>query len=521
MRVLILMLLLPGLALAAPTEEDAAAIEGLASIGPEARQLGMRDAIRDALADNLGLQSRVKELDAASFRLKASWAPFLPYLMAGANFQPSKTESLEQLSSIRFWQRNDSNQGSYNVGVGTNLFTGTNVTLNWAQGGFSTTSTLEAYDDADAALFEGQEPTEFSTAWSNISLNINQSLLQGIDPNYQLRGVGKAKVALNSVELTRDQDVANVVANVLKYYWDLVALRRNVEIKRISKRLAEEQRGVTQARIAAGDLAPIEVFRIDETVATRSAELLEALRTAEEMEQSFKLLLGIGPEDERFRRPLRPIEGITSALPTRDRERSLQVALERNPGLVLQRHQLENGEIDQRSARHELLPDLDLTAALAVSGRGDNQTEALQDINETKFPDFRLGVEFTMPLPDLGAIHSLQAANLDVERSQLQVESAEQEVLAGVESAFRSMRSYDQQVQVAAVRTELASRNADAAEATYQAGRSTLRDVLEAQQALEEARQAEVAAQVQALKARVDLEIVRGTLLDALGVEYR
>lgn len=74
---------------------------------------------------------------------------------------------------------------------------------------------------------------------------------------------------------------------------------------------------------------------------------------------------------------------------------------------------------------------------------------------------------------------------------------------------------------MAAVRTELASRNADAAEATYQAGRSTLRDVLEAQQALEEARQAEVAAQVQALKARVDLEIVRGTLLDALGVEYR
>ena len=61
----------------------------------------------------------------------------------------------------------------------------------------------------------------------------------------------------------------------------------------------------------------------------------------------------------------------------------------------------------------------------------------------------------------------------------------------------------------------------EAAEATYSAGRNTLRDVLEAQAALKEARQALVQAQVNELKARLDLELLRGSLADTLELELQ
>ena len=109
----------------------------------------------------------------------------------------------------------------------------------------------------------------------------------------------------------------------------------------------------------------------------------------------------------------------------------------------------------------------------------------------------------------------------EVEVSLLSLEITEREVLAGLETSLRAIDSYGAQIEVAQVRLDLAAQTADASEATYEAGRNTLRDVLEAQAALKEARVARVQAEVELLKSRVDLELLRGSLLEVLGVEAR
>ena len=123
-----------------------------------------------------------------------------------------------------------------------------------------------------------------------------------------------------------------------------------------------------------------------------------------------------------------------------------------------------------------------------------------------------------MPLPDIGAVHGLRAAEKEVEAARLAFEIAERQVVGGVETAIRSIGSFDEQIAVAEVRATYAARTAEGAEATYAAGRNTLQDVLEAQARLKDARRAVVAARVLSLKARVDLEVVRGTLLEVLGI---
>lgn len=503
-------------------QEDIEAIEGLSALGDDARVLALDEALQAALSGNLGLRVVVRNLSAARSRLKASWAPFMPYATGSWGYQPSKSE--RWFDQYKTWERTEGHNANYSVGFGAVLPTGTRFTANWSQGEFKRASTYDPEIFVDNPLAPDEpipllQNNEFQTKWSALSFTLNQSLLQGISPRYQLRAVDQARVAAERVELEQDKEIATVVSDVLKAYWDLVAARRGVEIQRIDRRLAQEQRTITEARITAGELAPVELLRIDETVATRQLELIEAERAAAEAEQRLKFLMGLQRGEELYGARLRPGDGISSGLPARDAEASFEVALRANPDLLIARQAVTTASINWKAQKHELLPDLDLAASLSLNGSGFDHKEATSDVFSHQFPDLSLGMNLTVPLPDMAAIYSVRAADQEVESARLSLRVAEMQVLSGLETSLRSIASFGAQVDVARVRVDLAARTAEASEATFAAGRNTLREVLEAQAALKEARVALVQSEVEQLKARVDLEVLRGSLLETLGVQ--
>jgi outer membrane protein TolC len=306
---------------------------------------------------------------------------------------------------------------------------------------------------------------------------------------------------------------------VLNQYWDLVGYRRLEEIHRIDRRLAENQREVTRALIGAGKLAPIELLRIDERAASASASVLEAQNSAVRAELGLKQLMRVRHTDDLYRVPFRPVDGVSSVIPHRDLDASIAMAVARNPGLVLARADVEADWIDRQAARHEMLPDLSLNAALSLNGSGFELSEAVSDVFASKFPDLEVGMTFTMPVPDLGAIHQLRAADLELEAAEAGQENVELTLRSNVEAYWYAIQSFHAQVEVAEVRVDLAAQTAEASEATYEAGKNTLREVFEAQADLKEARVALLQAQIAELKSRVELEVLRGSLLETLGVE--
>ena len=488
------------------------------------RDLGMEESLQRALADNLGLRAKIRELEAADFRARAAIAPWIPVLTASASARPFKNE--RWFDQYQAWERTDGNSGNYSVGLLAALPVGTNITLGWSQGTFNQFTTY----DPEIFINNPLDPdnpipvlanNEFHTRWSALSLGLNQSLLKGISPAFHLQGLWQAEIAVDTASVQRDKEMATVVADTLKAYWDLVAATQNVAIAEEGRTLAESQREVTQARIAAGDLAPIELLRIDETVATRSSEVLQAEQATEEAEGRLKMVLGIPIDDELAYARLVPTDGVTLPLPERTHDGSLQIALTGNLDLQLARANLESQQIRWTADKHARLPTLDLNTSLTLNGRGFDLKESVDDVFARKFPDFQIGLSLAVPLPDVGAWHNARATGADVEAALLTMHQAEREVLAGIEGALLQIRSFEKQVDVAQVRIDLAEQTAAASEATYAVGRNTLRDVLEAQQALKSARQARVAAEVKALQSRVDLEVLRGTLLPTLGVELQ
>ncbi len=482
----------------------------------EPQELGLEAALQRTLADNLGLQARIRELEAARYRAKAAIAPWLPVLTASGNAHPFKTERFSD--QFQAWQRTEGDDANYAVGVGAALPVGTSFNLGWRQGTFNQ---LLSWEPLDPDSLEAQflEDNETNTRWSAFSFTLNQSLLRGISPTYHLQSLWQAEIAVDSASTQRDKEIATVLSDTLKAYWDLVAAAQNVAIAEEARALAQSQREITQARIGAGDLAPIELLRIDETVATRSSEVLQAQQALEEADGRLKMVLGVSLGDDLAYARIVPTDGVTFAIPQRTRDGSLQSALGSNRDLALARASLDSRNIQWSADKHTRLPTLDFNASLVLNGSGVDLPESVEDVFARKFPDFNVGLTFTMPLPDIGSWNNARASGADVEAALLTLQQAEREVLAGIEAALLQIRSFDKQVEVAQVRIDLAARTAEASEATYAVGRNTLRDVLEAQQALKSARQARVAAEVQALKSRVDLEVLRGTLLETLGVE--
>ncbi|MCO4769070.1 MAG: TolC family protein [Deltaproteobacteria bacterium] len=479
--------------------------------------LTMEDALQRALRDNLGLLAKVRELEAASFRAKAAIAPFIPVLKAGFNVTPDRRRNFS--NDWQRWFVLGGTSGGYDVGLAFATPVGTAFTANWNQG---LSDFALAWELEDGDIFESVLPDqEFKTRSANLSFGLNQSLLRGISPVHHLSGLWQAELAVDSADIQQEKEMTTVIGDLLKSYWDLVAARENLTIATQSRDLAEQQREVTQARIAAGDLAPIELLRIDETAATRSSEVLDAERGVEEADGRLKMVLGVSLGDDLAYAQLVPTDGVSMALPARTREGSLRIALDQNPDLRLAKTNLESKNIQWTADKHRQLPTLDFNASLGLNGSGNTDEEVFRDLGAATFPNATVGLQLTMPIPDVASLHQARATGADVEAALLQLQQSEREVLSGIEAALLSIRSFDKQVEVAGVRIELAARQAEAAEATYAVGRNTLRDVLEAQQALKSAQQAKIAAEVQALKARVDLEVLRGSLVDTLGVELQ
>ncbi|MDP7114175.1 MAG: TolC family protein, partial [Myxococcota bacterium] len=127
-------------------------------------------------------------------------------------------------------------------------------------------------------------------------------------------------------------------------------------------------------------------------------------------------------------------------------------------------------------------------------------------------------IQLTVPLTNRAAETDFRTRKVEVEASLLTLKSLQESTLAEVETTHTQILSYEEQIRVARTRIMLAEQNVEAEQARYAAGKSTIREVLEVQKSLRDAQLAAIRAQINALAARVDLELQRGTLLETFGI---
>lgn len=329
---------------------------------------------------------------------------------------------------------------------------------------------------------------------SAVRLGFNQPLLRGAGRDVSRALLNQAEVSLASAKVARQRVASEVLQGALAAFWELFYANRSLDIQRQSLELAERQRDQAAARVATGDLAPVELL----TFESRVASLHEDLASAEAERQSRAIALGqaIGLVDgapglnaAKQEHPAATLN-LDSALHDQALASSYRV-------LELQQS-LRLAELQERTATDPLRPRLDVTGYVQAQGLGNQElAPVVTGLASTEGVSAMLGLNFELPLDSRQREAEAVIAHLATESVRVQLRQVEQAVVAEIDTAQARAKAAGKRRILSLQTLAIVRRQVAAEEARFATGSSTALDVSQAQDQLR-------ASSLRELRARVD-----------------
>jgi HAE1 family hydrophobic/amphiphilic exporter-1 len=395
---------------------------------------------------------------------------------------------------------------------------------------------------------------------SGVTFSVTQPIFRGRSFDQNRRQIEVAKRNLSLTDTQFRQRTIEVIANVQRAYWDLTYSLRNLQVQRDSVRDAKDQLEHNRRLVDEGQLAPIDIVAAETQVANFEQAVYEALNGVTAAENVLKNLISPNRNDLIWQQSITPVDPVDLDAPSTTLPDALAAALQNRPELEVNQAQKDINQIDQRLYRELKKPQIDLVASYTSSGVGGTlnpnftnpllrncsadptlpeciaaaqaqQTllqnvggsgTAVTDILANKYPTFRVGVQFNLPLfGDKTAKAQLGRSLVEGERLQTQREQIEQNIEVDVRNALQMVRTAEARLRAAAVSRENSTKQYESEQRKLDAGQSDIYRVLERQTALAAARSAELRAQTELNKAIADLQRATGNSLKANNVQTR
>jgi len=507
------------------------------------KALTLNDAITLALENNRDIEVTRKTATIAEFDLRAARGFYQPRLVGQTYYDRSTTPNVSIFSSN---QKNT---------IGTLL------------GNLALTGSLPGNGTQFLGAFNNQRATTNNPISilspqlnSSLSFSVTQPLFRGrkIDQTRRMIEIAKRNIDLTDTQFR--QRLIETVALVQKGYWDLTYALRNLQVQRDAVRDAKEQLEHNRRLVKEGQLAPIDIVASETQVANLEQAVYEAINSLNLAENSLKNLISPNRNHGIWNLALMPIEPVEIAVPDPALTESVDLALNNRPELEINNTQKKINQIDQRLYRDQKKPQIDLVASYSSSGIGgtlnpnfrspfsvtcapddtaciirqQQQQAQLQtllssigssassvgDIFANKYPVFRLGINFNLPLlGDKTAAAQYGKSLLEAERLDVQREQIEQGIQVEVRNAIQAIRTGEARLRAAAIARENTAKQYESEQRKLDAGQSDIYKVLERQTALTTARSNELRARTELNKAIAELQRVTGNSLKENNIE--
>lgn len=397
---------------------------------------------------------------------------------------------------------------------------------------------------------------------SSLTFSVTQPIFRGRGFDQPRRVIEIAKRNLSLTDTQFRQRSIEIIATVQRAYWDLTYALRNLQVQRDGVKDAKEQLEHNKRLVEEGQLAPIDIVAAETQVANLELAVYDALEIVNRAENTLKNLIAENKNDSLWAESLVPTDTIELDTPRTTLPEALALALQNRPEVQLNDVQQDINEIDQRFLREQTKPQIDLVASYSSAGIGGSQnpnfrspfqqtcapddteclaiqqqqalaTQALlqsiggsgttfTDIFANRYPTFRVGVQFNLPLfGDKTAKANLGKSLVQSEQIKTQREQIEQTVQTDVRNALQSLRTAEARLRTAAIARGNSEEQYASEQRKLDAGQSNIYQVLERQTALMNARSAELRAQTELNKAIAELQRATGNSLKANNVEAR
>ena len=442
------------------------------------------------------------------------------YLAALGEFEPAFVSDIQHVDSSRpntaeqassqsglgvFNERNN----LYNNGIEARLPTNADVRL-----GFNV---LDLQNNLQRLNPDRTTP-EYSIFFG---ANITQPLLRNAGLNAGLAAVriaaGESKVAFEDY---RRQMMATVGAAEAAY-WGVFVAAQDVQFARESVDLAKSILKDAETALPLGGATQTQVDAAKVAVLERVARLTEAQQRHFE---SANTMISYFSGD-----PIRKDSDLPSTSPPpqpsasdakKDRTKVYNTAFTSNPDYVRRLRQLEVEDIRVTYAKNQKLPQLDLKASYGLNGLGDDFSSGFDDIEGTDFPAWSVGLEMRIPLGgNRTGRAQFDAAEARKAQAILGLKELEIQLNIAIENAIRQIDSTIKSFEANSAAVRLRKQLLADERAKLKEGKSSARLVLELDEDLSESEAAALLDLLQVQTAKLQFELVTGTVLSNRGLE--
>ena len=348
---------------------------------------------------------------------------------------------------------------------------------------------------------------------ADLAFSISQPLLRNGWQRTNTHSIRVVKYQKQIADARTKLEAIRVLANADRAYWRLYAAKRELELRQQQYELAMTQLEQARRRVAAGDIASIEVTRAESGVSQRLEAIIIAETLVRRRQRDLKRIMN---------RDDLPMNGPTAVvLTTQPQPMGLDLDADALADLAVV-NRMEMLELELQLAmdastidfqRNAALPLVTLDYTYNINGLGLTYNDAFDQIPDHSFEDWSVGVRAEVPLGNEGAKARVHRAIL--QRLQ-RLATRRQRDVAIRQEVYEALDQFQQNWQrILAARQEsiLSGRTYEAERRQFEVGQRTSTDVLDAAARLAEAQSREIQALTDYQIAQVDIAFATGTLL--------
>lgn len=465
--------------------------------GRDVWRLDLQEALRIAVRQNLDIALERKAVEIAALGVDVADGAFEPTVTASYSHDDARQPPLtsqeggagEILTAV---------DDAWRLGIAKQFTFGTTMDLQWTN------------SRAKSSLGTAVEPVTYRSA---LSLVLTQPLLRGFSSDLVVPRLEilRAKIASAREREQLATAMAAVVERTEAAYWNVLQALYGYDLALRTQHGAQEQLALTQRRIDAGTLPPSELIGAESTVAQRQLEVVTADRTIHQAWDQLRAVLHL-PSDH-WARPILPIDVPRFQQRPTTLDAMLASALKHRPELAAADLDVQATALAVRKADNDKLPQIDLGVAGTLVGQDDRYRTTLERVGEAEGRAWSVFVNLTWTPLQRTTDATAAIARRQLEQTEVRRDQLVQAISLEVRDALRDQETAERQLLAAARFRALAEKSLEIEQRKFLNGTSESIFVAQRQDALANARQAELAALLAHKRATATLLRASGRLL--------
>jgi outer membrane protein len=478
--------------------------------------LSLNDAVKRALENNNDIEIARDDVRFAETQLRALQGIYDPFY----TITPTYNRSIQPVTFIT--------SGAPSGKLSTSEFSfDPGITKTFGRGGGTYELRFSNSKNTTSAINSTLNPF-----WSsNFSLSLVQPLQRNRSIDNNRRQIRIQKKRLEQSDADFRLRTIDVITRVQRAYWDLVFALRDQQNQLENLNLSRENLRRVEAQISVGTQAPLARAEVQTELANRESSLLLAVQGVSIAENVLKELIVKDSGAPEWSAQITPTDTPKFDAAPVNLNEALKEARANRPELRRLRLQNDINQIDLQYFKNQMRPQIDLQSTFATTGLAGSpcltcQAEAppflqggysktLSNLFSFDTRNIAVGVAIQIPLRNTTAKANFAGARIQREQLEASTRSQDQLIEVDVRNAAQAVETSRRRVLAAREARANAEMQLEGEQRLYQVGRSTTFLLFQRENALTNARNAELRAETDYNKALADLQRATSTTLRA------